>query len=246
MTEVRELNALLTEPLPASFDANWKLKSFQSGDCISYIAWNTKTREALVIDPKDADTDAYWSVIQKLAEGAKYLWLGVVDTHTHADHISVAADLATKLGAPLVMHHAAPSRRVDLRIAHATSLPAHSAPVRLIPTPGHTQDSITVVWGPFVFGGDTLLFGDVGRDDLPGGDANAHYTSLQALKTELKPDQIVLPGHDHKGGRASSWADQLKINTSLTQSQADYVREANAFSAPAPALLKESLRENFK
>lgn len=241
-TTTRDLKTLLTsgdqEP-----DSAWQVRAIQSDQCLSYVAWNEKTREALVVDPKDTDLAAYRALRGQL-DG--YVWLGVIDTHTHADHISCAADLAAELKTPLIMHAASPSARVDVRIARDTALPAHAAPVRILHTPGHTRDSITVLWGPFLFGGDTLLYGDSGRDDLPGGDAEAHYESLQSLKAVARPDTIVLPGHDHKGGRASTWATQLKLNASLLQSREDFVREAKAFDAPAPALLKESLRENFK
>jgi glyoxylase-like metal-dependent hydrolase (beta-lactamase superfamily II) len=241
-TERIPLERLLVEgerpPSPA-----WRLAAIRSGDCISYVAWNEQTREALAIDPKEGDYPAYLEEARKL-EG--YVWLAVIDTHTHADHISAAARLAEAVGAPLVMHQASPSPRVRVRVSAATHLPAHAASVRLLPTPGHTQDSLTVLWGPFLFGGDTVLFGDVGRDDLPGGDPEAHFESLTRLKDVVPPETIVLPGHDSRGGRASSWAAQLRLNSSLTEGREDYVREAAAFDAPAPKLLKQSLHANFR
>jgi glyoxylase-like metal-dependent hydrolase (beta-lactamase superfamily II) len=91
-----------------------------------------------------------------------------------------------------------------------------------------------------------VLFGDVGRDDLPGGNPEAHYESLLLLKKFAKDEMILLPGHDHKGGRISTWQEQMKINSSLTQERESFIKEAAAFDAPAPALLKKSLRENFK
>ncbi len=127
-----------------------------------------------------------------------------------------------------------------------TVLPSKAAPLQPLLTPGHTHDSMTLIWGPFLFGGDTILYGDTGRDDLPGGDPEAHYKSLASIKKAAKPEMIVLPGHDHKGGRASSWATQLKVNPSLTQGREDFVRESAAFDAPAPKLFKKALKENFK
>lgn len=241
-SQVKRLEGILTagDPVPAK---EWNLRVVQSEECQSYIAWNERTREALAIDPKLEDWEAYLSLVRELNG---YVWLGVIDTHTHADHISVAARLATELSAPLIMHEKAPSRRVQLRSSGVSRLPSQASPVQLIPTPGHTQDSISVLWGPYLFGGDTVLYGDTGRDDLPGGDPTSHYESLQAIKVAVRPETIVLPGHDHKGGRASSWGTQLKVNASLTQSKSDFVREAAAFDVPAPKLLKESLRENFK
>ncbi len=227
----------------ATPEDQWQLRAIQSDQCVSYIAWNTLAREAIVIDPKLEDIAAYRSIAVELIG---YIWLGVVDTHTHADHISAASQVAQELQAPLLMHIASASRRVHLRASRDTLLTSHAASVHLLLTPGHTPDSITVIWGPFLFGGDTLLFGDTGRDDLPGGDPEAHFESLQKIKNVAKPEMILLPGHDSKSVRASSWATQLKINVSLSQEQKDFVCEAAAFEAPAPARLKESLRENLK
>ena len=113
-----------------------------------------------------------------------------------------------------------------------------------------------VVWGflfaesglllGFLLPGDTILFGDTGRDDLPGGDAGDHFESVEKLKRLAEKELILLPGHDHKGGRASSWATQLRINPSLAQDRETFIREAESFNAPAPRILKESLRANFK
>lgn len=242
MTEIKKLDEILV-PGESKPDPEWELRMIRSEQCLSYVAWNLRTREALLVDPKDEDIEAYRDLHNHLND---YLWLGVIDSHTHADHISIAAQLAEEFKAPLIMHALAPSQRVHIRVARDTCIPSRASPIHVVATPGHTQDALTPIWGPFLFGGDTILFGDTGRDDLPGGDAEDHYRSIQILKRLAKPDMIVLPGHDHKGGRASSWATQLKVNASLTQSCEDFVREAMAFDAPAPKLLKKSLKENFK
>jgi glyoxylase-like metal-dependent hydrolase (beta-lactamase superfamily II) len=241
-TQIRKLEELLVsgDPVPSS---EWQLRAIQSDQCLSYVAWNEKTKEALIIDPKDEDLEAYRKCCRELKD---YLWLGIIDTHTHADHISIASKLSEELNAPLLMHALAPSERVQVRVSRNVSLPSHASPLQLILTPGHTQDSITPIWGPFIFGGDTLLFGDTGRDDLPGGDAESHFESIQIIKKVARAEMIVLPGHDSKGGRASTWSTQLNLNSALQQSKDDFVRESEAFQAPAPRLLKESLRENFK
>lgn len=242
MTEIKPLQEILAEGenVPSS---EWQLRAVQSDQCLSYVVWNVRTREALIVDPKAEDCETYRSLYSELHG---YLWLGVIDSHTHADHISIAAQLSEEFKAPHIMHALAPSQRVHLRVSKDSFLPAQAAPIQFISTPGHTQDSLTVIWGPFVFGGDTVLYGDTGRDDLPGGDPADHFASLQVLKKIARPELIVLPGHDQKGGRASSWAHQLKINSSLTQSREEFVRESSAFDAPAPFLLKKALRENFK
>jgi sulfur dioxygenase len=227
-----------------AFGPGWNLQIFQSEECQSYLAWNHQTWEGLMIDPKANDLDAYLKWIKTLPE---LLWLGVIDTHTHADHISVGSELAKTLNTSYVMSHLSPSRRVQLRVcSDQACIASRAAPIRFLHTPGHTQDSLIVFWGPFLFGGDTVLFGDVGRDDLPEGNAESHFESLQKIKKRATQEQIFLPGHDCKGGQASSWKMQLSLNPSLTQNQEDFVREAQAFHAPAPKFFKESLRENFR
>jgi glyoxylase-like metal-dependent hydrolase (beta-lactamase superfamily II) len=239
---VKPLSDLLQpgEPSPTS---PWQLKAILSDDCMSYVVWNTQNREALLVDPKLDEIDFYRVLIRELSS---YLWLAVIDTHTHADHVSAAAQLAQEISAPLIMHQKSPCSRVHLRICSPTVIPGHSAPMRFLLTPGHTEDGLTFVWGPFAFTGDTVFYGDVGRDDLPGGSPEAHFESLQILKRELLSETLICPGHDFKGGRISSWATQLKVNSSLTQPKAEFIQEAAAFDAPAPALFKKALFENFK
>lgn len=242
-TQIKKLEQVIAQgDTPPT--APWHCRVVQSDDCQSYVVWNDQSREALVVDPKREDWDAYVALAEELNG---YLWLGVVDTHTHADHISAAARLAQELRAPLVMHELAPSRRVGLRVALSdTCIASKASPMRMIHTPGHTADSLTLLWGPFIFSGDLILYGDTGRDDLPGGDAAAHFESMQALKAVVNPGMLLLPGHDHQGGRVSTWATQIKVNASLTQEREAFVSEASAFSSAAPRFLKESLKENFK
>lgn len=228
---------------PACVDGPWKLQAVVSDDCMSYVAWNESSREGLIVDPKDEALEE----CRKIVKGLKgYLWLGVIDTHTHADHVSGAAQIASEMGISLIMHRDSGSSKVDIRIARRALLPSHAAKLEIIATPGHTDDGITVIWGPFAFTGDTVFYADVGRDDLPSGNPASHFESLNTLRQVLQPSAIILPGHDFKGGRASSWATQLKINSSLTQGREDYIAEAAAYDAPAPKAFKKSLVENLK
>ena len=236
----------LTEILPQGAtppDSSWKLKALQSEQCVSYIAWNEKTKEAILVDAKVEDEGAYLKTATTLCD---YHWLGVIDTHTHADHVSCAAKMAVTLQTPLIMHEKSPTRRAHIRVSQITALYSQAAPLKFLPTPGHTPDSLTLLWGPFLFGGDTLMIGDTGRDDLPGGSPEDHYDSLELIKKYAQPEQWVLPGHVSGKLKTATWASQLKDNPSLMQSREDFVRESSAFDAPAPLLLKKSLRENFK
>ena len=68
--------------------------------------------------------------------------------------------------------------------------------IEALHTPGHTEGS-TCFYVPaenVLFSGDVLFRGNVGRVDLPGGDARAMETSL-ARVAALPPATLVYPGH---------------------------------------------------
>ncbi len=221
----------------------WKLKAFISEECLSYVVWNSDTDEGIIIDPKKEILENYISFI---TANERIRWLGVIDSHTHADHISAAADIAVKFQVPLIMTENSPSRRVHIRICEDTFLPTVSGPLHFFLTPGHTSDGMCILWGPFLFTGDTIIYGDVGRDDLPSGNPQSHYESILKLKSVVNGETLVMPGHDSKGGRVSTWKNQLEINSSLTQPKEEFIGEMVAFVAPPPKQFKVSLFENFK
>lgn len=222
----------------------WNLRAVINDDNMTYVIWNDLTREAIVVDPMQEDLESILSLIR--GQLSHYRFLAVIDTHTHADHISCAAHLAESLHTPLIQHALSPSKRIHLRVHRDTAISSSAAPLHILMTPGHTADSITPIWGPFILGGDTLLYGDTGRDDLPGGDPVAHWESLQKIKAFAQPEMILLPGHDSEGGRISYWKTQLEINSSLNQDQKTFVNDAGSYVGPSPKLLKESLYYNFK
>lgn len=238
---VKNIKEILTDK--ASIPTPWQAKAVINDDNMTYFVWNEQTKEALVVDPVRDD----WEVLLQVANDLSgYRFIAVIDTHTHADHISCAAQLAEHLHVPLIQHYLSPSQKIHLRVSRDVNFPTAAGALKLLVTPGHTAECITPIWGPFMFGGDMILFNDTGRDDLPGGNAAIHWESLQKIKANTKPDMIMLPGHDGQGGRASSWKTQLEQNTGLTQDKETFISDAGSYVGPAPKLLKESLYENFK
>ncbi len=68
--------------------------------------------------------------------------------------------------------------------------------IRALHTPGHTEGS-TCFYLPTegaLFSGDVLFQGNVGRVDLPGGDARDMERSLERVAA-LPPETRVFPGH---------------------------------------------------
>lgn len=242
-TQIKSFEELNREPGAPPLATPWKVQAIVNDDNITYIVSNTETKEAILVDPMREDLNA----LRRLTDSyAGYTWLMVCDTHTHADHVSVGAEMAHHLNTPWVMHELAPSRRVKLRVARDTLFPCKAGNLRLMETPGHAPDALAILWGPILLPGDTLMFGDVGRDDLPGGEPAMHYESLLKIAAIATPEMWVLPGHDNEGGRVSMWKTQLKLNPMLTADRETFMKEAGGWVGPSPKQLKESLYENFK
>lgn len=241
-TVIKDIREIIVDG--SSLPKEWGAKAVINDDNMTYVVWNEASKEALVVDPMREDWESLLSVALNDLKG--YRFIAVMDTHTHADHVSCAARLAHELKAPLIQHHESPSKRIELRVSQDTALSTAAGPLKLLLTPGHTPDGVTPLWGPFLFGGDTVLFGDTGRDDLPGGDPAAHWESLHKIKAHVSPETLFLPGHDGNGGRVSSWKYQLEINPALKQDKPTFINDAGAYVGPSPKLLKESLYENFK
>ena len=76
-------------------------------------------------------------------------------------------------------------------------------------TPGHTPGSVVLLCGEYLFCGDTLFAGSIGRTDLEGGSSDAMNASLRKLaKLPIPRETQVLPGH----GEFSTFGEELDNN----------------------------------
>ena len=75
----------------------FSVKQIQAGYCLSYILESDS--EAVLIDPHITKIEQYRNHLAKNALKLKT----VIDTHTHADHISSASIIADEFGCPLVI-----------------------------------------------------------------------------------------------------------------------------------------------
>jgi glyoxylase-like metal-dependent hydrolase (beta-lactamase superfamily II) len=121
-----------------------------------------------VIDPGPAD-EAHVDAIAAAAGDVE----GILITHDHPDHIEGVPLLESRTGAKLV----APE----------------DGPFEVIPTPGHSADHVSYLWGRVLFAGDTVLgagsvFVAAGEDSLRN--YMASLDRLRALDIE-----VIAPGH---------------------------------------------------
>src|SRR5262249_29756052 len=141
----------------------------------------------------------------------------VLDTHTHADHFTAARELGKQMSVPVVMHRRSVAPFVDLRVEDGESLAVGKLRLRVLETPGHTNDSICLLFDDRILTGDTLLIGGTGRTDLPTGDAEALYDSLFGKLLRLDDRLLVFPAHDYKSRDSSTLGAERAGNPRLQQ-----------------------------
>jgi len=187
------------------------VEKLNPGHCWTYLLTD-RHRNCVLIDPVIIFKDDYL----KLFNDRKLKLTHVIDTHTHADHISAGASLVEATGCEYVMHKNAPAYCVTTRVVEGDVLDVAGKQATVIETPGHTDDSISLLFDDMIFTGDFLFLEDAGagRDDLPGGSANAHWESLQKLK-QLSGNLTVYPAHEYRNREPSSLDNQRQKNPHL-------------------------------
>jgi sulfur dioxygenase len=191
-------------------------EQLNKGPCKTYMISNDETNEIAIIDPVIERVDDY----RKMIEVKKLRLSLVVETHTHADHISGAASLKDIFQCDYAMHANSPVKCATLIFGDDFSWELfNEISVKVIHSPGHTRDSICLVFPEWIFTGDALFLDDggAGRDDLPGGDAAAHWETLRRLR-KLPDSLIVYPAHDYRNRVPSSLGTQKKTNPHLLKS----------------------------
>jgi glyoxylase-like metal-dependent hydrolase (beta-lactamase superfamily II)/rhodanese-related sulfurtransferase len=213
----------------------------RSGGCLSYLIGCEDSRAALVVDPELDQLDRYTLLASEKGLHIRY----VLDTHTHADHFSAARPLAEQLKVPVVMHQRGAAPFVDLRVEEGDTLIVGKLRIRILETPGHTNDSMCLVLADRVLTGDTLLIGGTGRTDLPTGDPSALYDSLFGKLLRLDDRLLVFPAHDYKGREHSTLGDEKATNPRLQKNDpGEFVELMRNLDLAMPRHLTEALRTN--
>lgn len=208
--------------------------------CLSYVIGDQGTKHCLIIDPDVEAGDAYEEYVRTNGLVVHY----IVETHTHADHLSAAPALRTKTNALLLRHERAPSRRTDRALRDGDTVPLGDVAVTVLDTPGHTDDSITLRLGPLLFTGDTLLIGSTGRTDFQNGSSEALYRSLWEKIIPLGDDLTVYPAHDYRGRASTTIGEERRTNPRLQLPRPEFIAAMDAYRPPAPELFDVAVVEN--
>ena len=148
---------------------------------------------AVVVDPGPDDA-AHRAAIVAAAGQVELILL----THRHADHSEGAAALADATGAPVRSVDPAFRTGPD-GLAEGEVVSAAGVTLRVLGTPGHTADSVSLLLSWAGTGAHAVLTGDtvLGRGTTviaePDGDLGAYLDSLRRL-ADLR-GLVALPGH---------------------------------------------------
>ena len=160
--------------------------------CASYLIGDEESGEAVVVDPS--------YVIEPYLEEAQRSGVRIVrvlETHTHADHLSGHGRLALEHGLPVSIHPLAEPEYPFDPVEDGDELRVGDVSIRVMHTPGHRPEHCCYLVDGHLLTGDSLLIGDAARPDLavdPREGAESLYGSLQRL-VELPESTEVDPGH---------------------------------------------------
>jgi glyoxylase-like metal-dependent hydrolase (beta-lactamase superfamily II)/rhodanese-related sulfurtransferase len=238
-------------------------KQFYLG-CLAHASYYIGSgTEAAIVDPQ-RDVQQYLAEAEAGGQKIKY----VIETHLHADFVSGHVELAAITGAQIVFGERAKAEFEHLAVKDGDELRVGNVRLKLIETPGHTPEGISILVEDAenagepkkVLTGDTLFIGDVGRPDLAGGAgftaaqmAEMLYDSLHEKLLKLSDDVEVYPAHgagslcgrNMSQERWSTLGQQRKSNYALQpMTKEDFVRMMTAELPEAPAYFPKSAARN--
>lgn len=261
-----------------------EVKAFlhERSSTISYIVADPATGTAAVVDPV-ADFDlstgrldigpADMIVDEVKRRGLDLAW--ILETHVHADHVSGAQHVRTRLGGRIAIgarisevqkifgavydeddRFLRDGSQFDHLFAEDEHFSVGRIEAQAIPTPGHTPACMSYRIGDAVFVGDSMFMPDFGsaRCDFPGGGAETLYRSAQRLLS-LPDETRMFVGHDYgPGGRPIAWettiAEQKRSNkhvgSGISLEQFVEMRSTRDAQLGLPAMIIPSIQINMR
>lgn len=150
----------------------------------SYLVGDEKSGEAAVIDAS-RDVSEFLTIAGQYGLKIRH----ILETHVHADFVSGALELKSRLNGEAKIYSSAlggeewTPQYVDVAVADGDEIRFGDIQLRAFHTPGHTSEHIC--WSLYdlsrsretpcsVFTGDFLFVGAIGRPDLLGAEAQKH------------------------------------------------------------------------
>lgn len=186
--------------------------------------------------------EGYLALIDELGVDLAY----TLETHVHADHVTAADALRTRLGCQTVIHHRSGAACADRFVRDGDVLPLGALSIEVRETPGHTDGCVSYVVGDRVFTGDALLIGGCGRTDFQQGDAARLYDSVTGKLFTLPDETLVYPAHDYRGNTHSTIGAERATNPRLGggKTKAEFVEIMRALKLSPPAQMDRAVPAN--
>jgi glyoxylase-like metal-dependent hydrolase (beta-lactamase superfamily II) len=211
---------------------------------VTYVVWDKLTRKSAVIDSVldynhkniTTDTELADKVVSYIKENdLENEWL--LETHMHADHISAASYLKSKIGGKKAIgmqvvgvqkylkevfdlndNFKTDGSQFDKLFSDNEAFYIGSIPAKSIHAPGHTPADVVYEIGGALFAGDTIFAPDMGtaRCDFPGGSAEGMYASVRRLLTSYPNETPIYLCHDYPEGKNRSLCFQSTVGEERT------------------------------
>ena len=249
----------------------------------SYVLQDPTSTACAIIDPVlDFDaaagrthTDSADRIIAHIsANDLRVLWL--IETHVHADHLTAAPYLQSKLGGKIVIgahvsivqkafrtifntgaDFAVDGSQFDRLLEEGETLDIGGLKLMAMHTPGHTPACMTYHAGDAAFIGDTLFMPDYGtaRADFPGGDARALYRSIRKILALPDTTRLFLC-HDYQTPErkqfvwestvAAQKSGNVHVHDGISEEDFVKMRTARDATLNMPALILPSVQINMR
>ena len=280
----QEANQKLSNTLDQA-TSNALIQSFFDEDTntFSYVVADLKTRQCAIIDSvlnyNAASVSTQTTLADQIVDYIQQQKLQVqwiLETHVHADHLSAAQYLKSKLGGVIgisqkIQHVQQTFAKIyhldekelieqqdfDYLFTDHEAFKIGNLRAYNIPTPGHTPACLSYVIEDAVFVGDTLFMHDYGtaRCDFPHGDAAQLFDSIQRLY-QLPEHFSVFLCHDYLPDSRTEYVYQTTISAQKNRNihlkyntlKTEFVamREKRDADLSVPKLMIAAIQVNMK
>jgi glyoxylase-like metal-dependent hydrolase (beta-lactamase superfamily II) len=199
----------------------------------------------------------------------------ILETHTHADHLTAGPYIKKHLGGQLAIgkniqqvqdtfknifdiedSFKTDGSQFDYLIEADEELPLGNLKMRALFVPGHTPACMAYVIGDNIFVGDTIFMPDVGtaRCDFPGGDAHALYQSIKRILSFPEETKLYMchdyPPNERETAFLTTVGEERKhnihINDDVSEKNFVAMRTARDSTLGTPALILPSVQVNIR
>jgi len=226
---------------------------------VSYII--ADKNEAVIIDPR-RDIDGYIEFLTRNNLNLKY----IINTHTHADYIGGHLELVEIYpSATNIFQKDVPAKFDFIQVKESDVFNIGDLKLKILETPGHTPFCISILVeengvNKYIFTGDFLFVGDIGRPDLLGDEkldelVESSYKSANKL-WNLKDDVIVFTSHiegslcgkNLSNNYFSTIGIEKQTNSSfkLSQNKKEYINNLLNQNIETPKFFKKMAKINIE